>query len=143
MSTRYVLGFLFNKSRTQVALILKNRPVKQAGRYNGVGGKINRGELSVVAMRREFKEETGLNIQDWDLYARYRFKFTGSTMFVFRAFLPDDNLPQLTMLTDELPGWMNVDDETNAYVDDAEYLIRTALSHPIKKGHCIIDKRID
>lgn len=36
----YVLGFAFNRERTKIVLILKNRPDWQKGKYNGIGGKI-------------------------------------------------------------------------------------------------------
>jgi 8-oxo-dGTP diphosphatase len=54
----YVLGFLYDSA--WIALIEKNRPNWQAGKLNGIGGKINPGELADAAMHREFKEEAGL-----------------------------------------------------------------------------------
>lgn len=56
----YVLGFLFNRDMTEVALILKTKPEWQAGKLNGIGGKVELGELPHYAMAREFYEETGL-----------------------------------------------------------------------------------
>lgn len=61
----YVVGFLFNISETRVVLIEKKRPAWQAGKLNGVGGKIESGESPFAAMRREFREETGVTIQTW------------------------------------------------------------------------------
>jgi len=63
LNTNYVLGFVFNKSRTKVALIKKNRPEWQAGKLNGIGGKIEENEACVDAMSREFLEETGYFIE--------------------------------------------------------------------------------
>lgn len=60
----YVLGFLFNVFG-DVALIRKNKPEWQKGKYNGVGGKIEEGETPLEAMRREFNEEAGMDIDDW------------------------------------------------------------------------------
>jgi 8-oxo-dGTP diphosphatase len=40
----YACGFLFSLDRTRVLLIRKRRPAWQAGRLNGVGGKIEPGE---------------------------------------------------------------------------------------------------
>lgn len=56
--TRYVLGFAFIPRKGWV-LIRKNRPEWQAGKLNGVGGKIEQGETPEQAMAREFQEETG------------------------------------------------------------------------------------
>lgn len=61
----YVCGFLFDSQRTRVLLIRKRRPAWQAGKLNGVGGKIEAGERALEAMRREFREETGLLVSDW------------------------------------------------------------------------------
>jgi 8-oxo-dGTP diphosphatase len=61
---RYVCSFLFSPDRTRVLLIRKNRPTWQAGRLNGVGGKIEPGETPVQAARREFREETGLDLPE-------------------------------------------------------------------------------
>lgn len=63
--TQYVLGFLFDPSKKDVVLIKKLKPEWQKGRLNGVGGKIEENETPLEAMRREFKEETGVEIQEW------------------------------------------------------------------------------
>jgi 8-oxo-dGTP diphosphatase len=54
---QYVCGFLFSRDREQVVLIRKNRPAWQAGKLNGVGGKVEAGETLHQAMSREFREE--------------------------------------------------------------------------------------
>ena len=61
----YVCGLLFSVDRTRVLLIRKRRPAWQAGRLNGVGGKVEPGETVRNAMRREFREEAGLDIAEW------------------------------------------------------------------------------
>ena len=74
---------MFTPDLDNVVLIRKSRPEWQAGRLNGVGGKVEEGEDPYQAMRREFWEETGVNAQfgymgqmlgnDWvvDLYCEY------------------------------------------------------------------------
>lgn len=63
----YVTGFLFSLDCTQVVLIQKNKPAWQAGKWNGVGGKVEEGESWGQCMSREFEEETGVAIpaEDW------------------------------------------------------------------------------
>jgi 8-oxo-dGTP diphosphatase len=61
---RYVCSFLFSPDRRRVLLIRKNRPAWQAGKLNGIGGKIEPGETPREAARREFREETGLDLPD-------------------------------------------------------------------------------
>lgn len=63
--TQYVLGFLFDPSKKDVVLIKKLKPEWQKGKLNGVGGKIEENESPLEAMRREFKEETGVEIEEW------------------------------------------------------------------------------
>ena len=65
----YVLGFMFSPDENEVVLIRKNRPTWQAGRLNGVGGKVNSGEGYYEAMVREFEEETGVTEREWTHYA--------------------------------------------------------------------------
>ncbi len=62
---RYVAGFLFREDQTEVALVRKKTPEWQAGKLNGIGGKVEPGETEYAAMVREFKEETGLPILGW------------------------------------------------------------------------------
>jgi len=63
---RYVCGFLFDSHR-RVLLVRKTRgPVAVVGRWNGIGGRIERGESGLEAMRREFVEGTGIGIERWE-----------------------------------------------------------------------------
>lgn len=66
MMIEYVVGFLFSPKMDQVVLINKTHPEWQKGFLNGVGGKIENGEDSYMAMKREFEEEAGLTINDWN-----------------------------------------------------------------------------
>ena len=62
----YVAGFYFDTAKKSVALVHKNRPDWQAGQINAIGGKIEEGERPVEAMTREFLEETGVTVPDWE-----------------------------------------------------------------------------
>ena len=83
----YVAGFVFDKSHERVILIRKNRPTWQAGRLNGVGGHIEPGESSLEAMRREFEEESGCDLDQWSAFATIKGPW-GSVEF-FRIFTDD------------------------------------------------------
>lgn len=111
----YVLGFLFSKSfpsgtDNYVALISKIKPEWQYGLLNGIGGKIEENELPENAMRREFREETGLEIDDWKKFC----KFTDEKGYIVHAYCSDIVSTQLGLcklqpLTEEVPNWYAVD----------------------------------
>ncbi len=89
---QYVCGFMFSDDFKWVAMVTKNKPAWQAGKLNGIGGKIEQTghrpddqhtELPHEAMAREFEEETGVatNPQDWTLFRSERFaNGTGATV---------------------------------------------------------------
>jgi 8-oxo-dGTP diphosphatase len=56
------LGYVFSPDRKLVLLIHRNRRRDDThyGKYNGLGGKLDRGEDVVAGMRRELLEEAGL-----------------------------------------------------------------------------------
>jgi 8-oxo-dGTP diphosphatase len=91
----FVVGFAFDQPKAHVVLIEKNRPTWQAGRLNGIGGKINLGEVPSSAMHREFYEEAGVRCNDWHHFATiegvdWQLDHTGHTLariFVFETSL--------------------------------------------------------
>lgn len=80
----YVLGFVFSEHKKMVLLIEKKRPAWQAGKLNGIGGKVEPGESPLAAMVREAREETGLEITDWRHYATMLFRGE-DRIFVYEA----------------------------------------------------------
>jgi 8-oxo-dGTP diphosphatase len=56
------LGYVLSADKRQVLLIHRNRRAEDAhyGKYNGLGGKLERGEDVVACMRRELFEEAGI-----------------------------------------------------------------------------------
>lgn len=82
----YVVGFCFKQDASEVVLIQKLRPEWQNGLINGVGGKIETGEHHLVAMVREFEEETGVrtDLDSWT--RRAEIQLDHGTIHVFTAF---------------------------------------------------------
>ena len=95
----YVAGFLIDTAKENVVLILKQHPPRLAGRFNGVGGKIEPGESPLAAMRREFWEETGLVVQEWHNFLWFLGRET--SIHFFSSFAPLETLSQVQTLTDE------------------------------------------
>lgn len=53
----YVVGYFFKHNMRALYLVLKRHPQWQCGLYNGVGGKVEIGEMPAWTMSREFGEE--------------------------------------------------------------------------------------
>jgi len=112
LNQQYVLGFMFNEGGTRVLLTLKNRPKLLAGQWNGIGGKMEQGEISAhKAMKRECWEETGLIGVDWRCFAVVN-TADGGVMWVFSSFTkridfaeqqPGETEPIQSWLVSDLP----------------------------------------
>lgn len=95
--TEYVAGFMFGGDN--VALIRKTKPAWQAGRLNGIGGKIEPGETPIQAMVREFEEETGFKTypDNWK-----EFVSLNGDGFVVHFFFTYGPVEELKTTTDEV-----------------------------------------
>src|SRR5438128_5792919 len=63
------LVYVVSPDGRQVLLVHRNRRTDDAhfGKYNGLGGKLERGEDVVAGLRREIREEAGLECQTLSL----------------------------------------------------------------------------
>lgn len=135
MKTKYVLGFAFtaNSALTRLALIGKTKPRWQAGKLNGVGGKIEPGEEAHDAMQREFREETGVDIEEgmWELFAKL--KGEHFEIYCFRVF--DDRVVNVRTTTEEKVQLLPVEtwqrtflSEPDIFIDNLGWLMALALN---------------
>lgn len=139
--TNYVLGFMFNPERDKVVLIEKNRPEWQAGKLNGVGGKVEQGETPLQAMIREFYEETGINQTEW----QYLTQMVEDNVFavdVFYCF--SDQWSNYRSMTDEtvthiyladMPEYMREGD----MLSNIGWLTMACLDRDVNNGRLLID----
>jgi len=120
----YVLGFCFMHDNTEVVLIRKNKPEWQAGLLNGIGGKIEPGETIHEAMVREFREETGVLVPNWDLFVIMDFQ--GAVVYCFKCSV-SSILP--VSCTDELVGVYHIIDAMGSQkkIPNLNWLIPMAL----------------
>ena len=109
-----VVGFLF--WRGQVLLVRKARPFWQAGKLNGLGGKVEEGETAVMAMVRECHEESAVvtSTMDWEYVANI--EYDGGRVQFFRHFAPDSALISDVKNPDpteplEWHPWLNLPDD--------------------------------
>jgi len=136
--TKYVVGFLIQKDKSYVALIEKARPVWQKGRFNGVGGHIEKGEIPLDAMRREFKEETDLVVRNWRHFATLKHYSRGGLIYFFVA-LSDDIYKAITV-TDEPIRIFHVDSLPEKVMPNLRWLIPMALDKKLTEPLEIIDR---
>ena len=118
----YVLGFLFSTTEN-VWLIRKNRNDWQKGLLNGIGGKIELNESSVDAMKREFREEAGLVIDDWKYYAT----ITDDKNYKVCCYYSYSDESAITM-TDEQVGCYPYKSLPSDIIPNINWLIPMALS---------------
>lgn len=87
--TEYVLGFAFDtRPVRRVLLIQKEKPDWQAGKMNGIGGKIEPGENDVCAMAREFREECGIDTHPLEWRKFLVMDFPGARVHCFSVHRP-------------------------------------------------------
>lgn len=123
---RYVAGLLFNDKGNEVALIHKIRgPQNVIGKWNAIGGKCEIEEISHAAMRREFIEETGVDVPCWTLFMQL--KGNGWEVDFFHAF-DSKALSKVETKTDEEVDFFDID-ELPIVVPNIKWIIPMALGH--------------
>ncbi|XP_069503722.1 oxidized purine nucleoside triphosphate hydrolase [Ambystoma mexicanum] len=93
----------------QVLLGMKKRGFG-AGRWNGFGGKVQKGETIEQAARRELFEESGLTVDELHKIGNIKFEFVGNSelmdVHVFRA---DSYCGEPTESDEMRPQWFELD----------------------------------
>lgn len=133
----YVVGFAFSGTGTSVILITKNRPKWQEDLLNGVGGRVEEDESPKSAMVREFKEETGVLIEDWTLFCTLSFE--DSKIWYF--YTSSVKIHGCKTTTDEVVMLYNVDaficlTDRFKRVPNLSWLIPLALDNAAPKPLC-------
>jgi len=90
----YVVGFYFDSESDDVVLIEKKRPAWQAGLLNGVGGHVEKGETALRAIRREFREEAGVEVVAWTHTVTMLFPY--AVVYIFKATGPASRVRSMT-----------------------------------------------
>lgn len=131
---RYVVGFLFNEWLDEVALIKKTKPNWQAGKLNGIGGKIEPDDpWESYAMSREFEEETGLRIYGWDWKQYTILDGPDWEMYCFTAV--SNEIHDIRTTTEEEVMVIKVEDLNNyPHIDNIPELIKLAIDYIIKSN---------
>jgi 8-oxo-dGTP diphosphatase len=132
--TYYAMGFMFDTAGECIALVEKNRPAWQAGKLNAIGGHIEGGESSLQCVRREFREETGIDHEDWLPFCLLLHEEEPSwLLWCYVAFT--DEVVNVSTQTDEQIRLCMVSPELYEHtVDNLKWLIPMALDPNVKTG---------
>lgn len=118
MKTEMVCGFMFSNDFSEVLLINKEKPDWQKGKLNGIGGKVEKDELAIQTMTREFQEETGIVNNDWI----YICALSGQNWFVhFYAGIGD--IYKAKQMEIEIPKIVHVNSLPNNIISNLKWLI--------------------
>lgn len=102
----YCAGFMIDRERNEVLLIRKNRPTFQAGKWNGIGGKLELLESPVKAMVREFREETGIETEPGAWTPTIELCGEDFCVTYYRTFVSE--IPEFQQMTDEVVAVHNL-----------------------------------
>lgn len=139
----YVCGFMFNSAHKEVVLIQKIKPEYLRGLWNGVGGKVEPGELRVDAMVREFEEETGCATQEryWHQIAKMN-GCTEGQQFCVHFFMTDTPGSQPPKTTEqELVRSWKVERLPMALAPHLSWLIPMALDLRGKHANFVFEEK--
>ncbi len=128
---------MYDKDSQKVALIEKLQPAWQKGLLNGIGGKIEKDELPIDAMVREFEEETGVvsSSDEWQLFATVH---KTDTYFVYFYFAKSDKVYDVKTIEEEKVAIYDVDNLPKNMINNLNWLIpmgldpKLDLTNPIK-----------
>lgn len=105
----YVVGFLVSTGSNEdsyynenthswnIVLVRKKKPAFQKDLLNGIGGGIEFGEKPYDAMVREFKEETGAEIKNWELYCEVQ-REGSYNLYFYKAYVT--KMPEMKDVND-------------------------------------------
>jgi len=109
-STKKLLTLCVIHQHPKVLLGMKKRGFG-AGRWNGFGGKISKGETIEAAARREIKEEAGIEVKNLDKVGIIDFEFKGNPEILQVHIFKSDDFSGIPTESEEMkPQWFYIDE---------------------------------
>lgn len=131
---KYTICFI---KRGNEILMLNRESSSWMGMWNGVGGKLEKGETPRQCILREIKEETGISLSDVEYKGNVIWGADGSYsggMYAFIARLPDTYEYHTPVKMEEgILDWKKIDwllHKENMGVANLKYFLHTMLSDP-------------
>ena len=131
---------MFSPCQKYVVLIKKARPEYLAGKWNGVGGKVEKHESESLAMAREFQEETGVMTEPslWEKFANLQ-----NQDYTVNFFRMTSKLYQTVgSMTDEWVSVYHINSLPEATVTNVRWLIPMALDKDLQTPVLVQDTSI-
>lgn len=119
----YVVGFMSDLKKENLALISKKRPEWQMGLLNGIGGKLEENECVEEAMCREFQEETGYETKQNDWTHTLTLIGNDYEVFFFKCIKDIDLYKELHTTTDEEIGIYDLNYLSSKVIDNLKWII--------------------
>lgn len=120
--TPSTLAFLFTPDFQKVLLIKKIKPVHHKGLYNGLGGKVEKGESSLQCVVREVTEESGLHTNESDWVNVGKLLCDGWQMQIFTSVYKSTQMKIMNQ-GDEEVAWVDVNNLPRNVVSNLRWLI--------------------
>lgn len=105
--TEATLTYLIDDGK--VLLIEKKRGHGE-GNFNGPGGKLEDGETPKEAAKREFKEETRIEVEGLESVAELKFFFGGDPDQHVHVFITENYSGEAEETEEARPEWFNIDE---------------------------------
>lgn len=125
--TEYTAGFLFDYDKKNVVLLLKNRPDRQKGLYNAIGGKIDGKETPFQCITRESIEEIGIYTH-WNHFLTLAGYELGGEEWKMDMFWGVFELSEVTKMEDQEPKIFPIDKLPDNIMPNCRWMIPMALS---------------
>lgn len=133
----YVNCILISEDKEEMCVIFKQRgPTEVVNKFNFIGGKVEENENSEVAVKREVKEETGLDISTEKITIIYEVNNEDFNLTSYVCYIPKYKLKQAKTCESEKISVVNVKNTLqesqelpNKYANNFRKYLQLALSY--------------